>query len=47
MHSLVHLVVIFLACIFAILATIASSFIHLFLSKSSFGGEVCSVSMAI
>ena len=41
MHSLVYLVVIFLACIFSILATIASSFIHSFLSRSSFGGGVC------
>ena len=38
-HSLVYLVVIFFACIFAILANVASSFIHSFFSKSSFGGE--------
>ena len=38
-HFLVLLMVIFLAYIFAILAIVASSFIHLFLSKSSFGGE--------
>ena len=38
-HSLVYLVVIFFACIFAILANVASSFIHSFLSKSLFGGE--------
>ena len=41
MHSLVYLVVIFLACIFAILANVASFFIHSFLNKSSFGGNVC------
>ena len=38
-HSLVYLVVIFLACIFAVLANIASSYIHSFFSKSLFGGE--------
>ena len=37
-HSFVYLVVIFLACIFAILANVASSFIQSFFSKSSFGG---------
>ena len=30
--------VIFLACIFVVLANVASSFIHLFFSKSSFDG---------
>ena len=37
-HSFVYLVVIFLACIFAILANVANSFIQSFFSKSSFGG---------
>ena len=37
-HSLVYLVVIFLACMFAVLANVANSFIHSFLCKSSFGG---------
>ena len=37
-HSLVYLVVIFLACMFVVLAIVASSFIHLFFSRSSFGG---------
>ena len=39
MHSLVYFVVIFLACIFSVLATVANSFIHSFFSKSSFGGR--------
>ena len=34
-----YLVVIFLACIFVVLAKVTSSFIHSFLSKSSFGSE--------
>ena len=38
-HPLVYLVVIFLACRFAILANIANSFIHSFSCKSSFGGR--------
>ena len=33
-----YLVVIFLACIFVVLANVAISFIHLFLSRSSFVG---------
>ena len=33
-----YLEVIFFACIFAILAKVASSFIHSYLSKSLFGG---------
>ena len=37
-HSFVYLVVIFLACVFAILANVASSFIQSFFSKLSFGG---------
>ena len=37
-HSLVYLMVIFFACIFVVLANVASSFIHSFLNKSSFGG---------
>ena len=37
-HSLVYLVVIFLACRFAILANVANSFIHSFFCKSSFDG---------
>ena len=37
-HSLVYLVVIFLACMFAVLANVANSFIHSFFCKSSFGG---------
>ena len=37
-HFFVNLVVIFLACIFAILANVANSYIHSFLSKSSSGG---------
>ena len=37
-HSLVYLVVIFLACVFAALANVASSFIQSFFSKSSSGG---------
>ena len=37
-HSFVYLVEIFLAFVFAILANVASSFIHSFFSKSSFGG---------
>ena len=37
-HSFVYLVVIFLACMFAVLVNVASSFIHSFLSKSSFSG---------
>ena len=37
-HSLVYLMVILLACIFAILASIAKKFIHPSLSKLSFGG---------
>ena len=37
-HSFLYLVVILLACILAILANVAISFIQLFLSKSSFGG---------
>ena len=40
MHSFVYLVVIFFACIFAILANVASSFIQSFFSKLSFGGGV-------
>ena len=39
MHSFVYLVVIFFACIFVVLANIASSFIQSFFSKSSFGGR--------
>ena len=38
MHSFVYLVVIFLASVFAVLASVASSFIQSFFSKSSFGG---------
>ena len=38
-HSLVYLVVIFLACMFAVLANVANSFIHSFFCKSSFGGR--------
>ena len=38
MHSFVYLVVIFLACIFVVLANVASSFIQSFFSKSLFGG---------
>ena len=38
-HSLVYLMVIFLACKFAILANVANSFIHSFFCKTSFGGE--------
>ena len=38
MHSFVYLVVIFLACVFAVLANIASSFIQSFFSRSSSGG---------
>ena len=37
-HSFVYLVAIFLAFVFAILANVASSIIHSFFSKSSFGG---------
>ena len=37
-HSFVYLVVIFFAFVLAILANVASSFIHSFFSKSSFGG---------
>ena len=37
-HYLVYLVVIFLACVFAVLANVASSFIQSFFSKSSSGG---------
>ena len=37
-HSFVYLVVIFLACIFAVLASVASSFIQSFFSKSSSSG---------
>ena len=37
-HSLVYLVVIFLACMFFVLANVANSFIHAFFCKSSFGG---------
>ena len=37
-HSLVYLVVIFLACVFAALASIASFFIQSFFSKLSSGG---------
>ena len=37
-HFLVYLVVIFLACIFAALASVASSFIQSFFSESSSGG---------
>ena len=40
-HSLVYLVVIFLACMFAVLANVANSFIHSFFYKSSFGGGIC------
>ena len=32
-----YLVVIFLACVFVVLASVASSFIHSFLSNLSFG----------
>ena len=35
-HSFVYLVVIFLACMFVILANVANSFIQFFFSKSSF-----------
>ena len=38
-HSLVYLVVIFLACMFAILVNVTNSFIHSFFCKSSFGGR--------
>ena len=38
MHSLVYLVVILFACVFVILANVASSLIHSFFSKSSCGG---------
>ena len=38
-HSLVYLVVIFLACMFVVLANVANSFIHSFFCKSSFGGK--------
>ena len=38
-HFLVYLVIIFLACVFAILASMAISLIHSFFSKSSFGGK--------
>ena len=38
MHSLVYLVMIFLACVFGVLASVAKSFIHPFLNGSSFGG---------
>ena len=38
-HSLVYLMVIFLACMFAVLANVANSFIHSFFCKSSFGGR--------
>ena len=37
-HSLVYLMVIFLACVFAILDNVAKSFIHLFFNKLPFGG---------
>ena len=37
-HSFVYLVVIFLACIFVVLASVASSFIQSIFSKSSSGG---------
>ena len=37
-QSLMYLVVIFLACIFFVLAHIVNSLIHSFLSRSSFGG---------
>ena len=37
-HSFVNLVVIFLVCVFVVLANVAISFIESFLSKSSFGG---------
>ena len=37
-HFLVYLLVIFLACIFVVLANVARSFIHPFLSRLSFGG---------
>ena len=40
-HSLMYLVVIFLACMFAVLANVANSFIHSFFCKSSYGGGVC------
>ena len=38
MHSFVYLVVIFLAYVFVVLASVASSFIQSFFSKLSFGG---------
>ena len=38
MHSFVYLVVIFLACVFTVLASVTSSFIQSFFSKRSFGG---------
>ena len=38
MHSFVCSVVIFLACLFAVLASVASSFIQSFFSRSLFGG---------
>ena len=37
-HSFVYLVVIFLAFVFSVLANVASSFIHSFFNRSSFGG---------
>ena len=38
-HSFVHLVDIFLACVFSILAIMANSLIHSFFNKSSSGIE--------